>query len=507
LQPLSPQPYPSAFLEKTWKEVLLYQFHDILPGSSIKRVYDESLPRCAHMLSEVEARTQALRSQVAENIEVQASQSPPAVKRALCFNSLSWERSAWITCEGKWIQVRVPPLGFALVETSGSQPEPASLGLTAAPDCLENELLCVRFAEDGSITSVFDKKAQREAIRPGQPANRLAVYRDHGDAWDFPLDYANQTPGAMQLISAEPRLAGPRAILKQVYRYAHSVMVQEISLESSRAWLEFDCRLTWRETAAMLRTSFPVNVHAEAATFEIQFGSIQRPTHRNTTWDLAKDEVPGHKFADLSQGDYGVALLNDSKYGYKVKDGVIDLNLLRSVPYPRPTPGAGQPAEGEPDLNFTDQSEHAFRYALYPHTGDAVDGKERRSGEVSKAGYEFNYPLGVIPIVGSPQSNPPASALPASFSLCTVSAANVIVEAVKKAEDRGSLILRLYEACHAGALAEIRFGVPVDAAFETDLLENRTQVLALDGNRIQLVFQPYEIKTIEIMLAAAFTVT
>ena len=498
--------YPASLLERTWKEVLLYQFHDILPGSSIKRVYDESLRRYAEMLAEVQEATRTFQHQIAAQVDTKGFQSP-----VICFNSLSWERTAYVKAGEQWMKVTVPPMGYATLDQppgvvvgdgryamyhrstsqyngyNGENPR----GL-ASRDCLENETLRVTFAADGSILSVYDKQVEREAIRPGQVGNRLAVYRDHGDAWDFPLDYASQTPAYMQLVSAEPRVQGPRAILKQVYRIGHSELVQEISLESGRSWVEFDSRLSWRETTSMLRTSFPVNVHAEVATFEIQFGSIQRPTHRNTTWDLAKDEVAAHKFADLSQGDFGVALLNDSKYGHKVKDGVIDLNLLRSVPYPRPTPGAGEPQPGDPHLGFTDQAEHTFRYALYPHTGNVV------AGGVVRAGYEFNHPPEVMATRSQPGSLPPTA------SLLQVDAPNVIVEAVKQAEGDGyigdgqELIVRMYETSHAAGRATIKFGFPVEAVFETDLMENLLGKLLLEENAVKLEFKPFEIKTIKI---------
>ena len=153
----------------------------------------------------------------------------------------------------------------------------------------------------------------------------------------------------------------------------------------------------------MLRTSFPVAVHAEEAAFEIQFGHVRRPTHRNTTWDLAKDEVAAHKWVDLSQRDYGVALLNDSKYGHKVKDSVIDLNLLRSVPYPGYNTALDLtvPAD-EPHPGYTDQADHIFSYALYPHAGDLV------AGQVVQAGYEFNLPLRQV----NGQAHPGGAACP-----------------------------------------------------------------------------------------------
>ena len=413
------QDYPSALLERTWKEVLLYQFHDILPGSSIKRVYDKSLNRYAEMLSEVQAAARRFQDQIAAQTNTSGMASP-----LICFNSLSWERTEWVKTGDDWLQVTVLPLGYAVLDnTPGLLETPQA---SADPSCLENEDLCVTFAPDGTIVSVWDKRLNREAVTPGQPANLLRVYADHGDAWDFPLDYASQTPTVMQLVSTEARLDGPRPLITQVYRLGHSQMEIDISLVSrsqGKSWIEFDCQLSWREPRAMLRASFPVNVHADSASFEIQFGTIQRPTHRNTTWDLAKDEVAAHKFADLSQADYGAALLNDSKYGYKVKDGVIDLNLLRSVPYPRPTPGAVPPPPGEPDFNFTDQAEHAFRYAFYPHAGDVTQ------GDVVRAGYEFNHPLEIVAMRKTPADL--AAAMPPSASLLQIDTPNVIVEAVK----------------------------------------------------------------------------
>jgi len=207
------------------------------------------------------------------------------------------------------------------------------------------------------------------------------VYADLGDAWDFPMDYAEQTPRYFELVSATPRVDGPRAVMDQIYRLGASELRQEIALTAGSPRLDFISQLRWREPRAMLRASFPVAVHAEDATFEIQFGHIRRPTHRNTTWDLARDEVMAHKWADLSQRDYGVALLNDCKYGHKVKGNTIDLNLLRSVPYPGPglwRMRAWWP--GSRTMPTTDQCDHIFTYSLYPHPGDHVEGRSSRQG-------------------------------------------------------------------------------------------------------------------------------
>jgi alpha-mannosidase len=348
-------------------------------------------------------------------------------------------------------------------------------------------LLRVTFDRGGAILSVYDKELDREAIAPQQRANRLAVYTDLGDAWDFAMDYAETEPRYMSLVSATPRVDGPRAVLTHVYALGHSELVQDVSLTAGSRQIVFETRVRWRETATMLRTSFPVAIHAEAATFEIQYGHVQRPTHQNTTWDLARDEVVGHKWADLSQGDYGVALLNDSKYGHRVKGNTLDLNLLRSAFYPGPRLVADEDVEpGAPHDGYTDQRDHTFTYALYPHEGDAI------AGGVVQAGYELNVPLRVVPATVHEGSEP----LERSF--VAVGAASVIVEAVKMAEDADDVVVRLYQSAHAGVRTAIRFGFPVSAADEVNLMEEEAKPLVVEDDTVRLTFRPFEIKTLRL---------
>jgi alpha-mannosidase len=305
------------------------------------------------------------------------------------------------------------------------------------------------------------------------------------------MDYAEQTPRTMELVSSVARIDGPLAILKQTYRLGTSELVQEIVLASGRSRLDFVTKLHWRERASMLRTQFPVAVYAEVATYEIQFGHLQRPTHRNTTWDLARDEVVAHKWADLSQRDFGVALLNDSKYGHKIKGNVIDLNLLRSAPYP----GANREVNstfpaGEPHLGYTDQSDHVFTYALYSHAGDAVEG-----GVIEEA-YALNVPLSVTAVT------PREGTAPRSMSWLQLDTPNVVIEAVKQAEDGDDVIVRLYEAAGASADATLSLNFPVAAASLADLMENVLEVLDVVDGSVRLSFTPFEIKTLRIKLGA-----
>lgn len=471
--------YPKTRLDEIWREVLLYQFHDILPGSSIKRVYDESVARYSILLGEVQGMIRSAEQAAALNVDTQTLKSP-----ALVFNSLSWQRSQWLKIGETWKKVAVPALGYCAVDAAAADDLPA---LTASPTLLENDCLRVEFAADGSIFSIWDKSASRQAVADGQHANRLAVYRDTGDAWDFALDYRDQTPQTMQLVSSEAHVDGPRAVLLQTYSYGRSELVQEISLTAGSPCLEFDNRLRWCEINTMLRTSLPAAVHADEATYEIQFGVMRRSTHRNTTWDLARDETVGHKYADLSQGDYGVALLNDSKYGHRVKENVLDLNLLRSVLYPGPRHvQEGETLPGQPDYAYTDQAEHVFRYAFYPHKGDCA------AGRVAQAGYEFNIPLRSVSV------KPQAGSRPACFSWLSVDAPNVIVEAVKQAEDSRDVIVRLYETTHAGVRAGLHFGFTPQSVSEVTLMEEPLRPLELTGDRLELEFKPFEIKTLKV---------
>ena len=479
---LAGTPYPAARLQTIWREVLLYQFHDILPGSSIKRVYDESVARYESLLHEA-------REQVSENDVCLAGlvDTAGAVAPVLVQNSLSWPRTEWVQADGRWLHVTVPSMGYRVVDAAAAEPAPA---VSASASSLENDLLRVAFAADGSIGGIYDKRAGREVLPAGETANRLAVYRDLGDAWDFPMDYAEQTPRTMALVSAEPSVDGPRAVLRQTYRLGHSELVQEISLTAGSARLDFASRLRWRETGSMLRTSFPVAVHATEATYEIQFGYVRRPTHRNTTWDLARDEVAAHKWVDLSQRDYGVALLNDSKYGHKIKGNVIDLDLLRSVPYPGPALVKDEDvAPGEPHHAYTDQCDHLFTYALYPHLGDHVEGR------VAQAGYELNVPLRAMGLA------PRAGGRPAEAAFIQVEAPNVFVEAVKQAEDGDDLIVRLYESAGQNAHTAVHFGLPTGQVAEAGLMEDTLAVLPSHDGSVTLDFGPFEIKTLRVACA------
>ncbi len=462
--------YPSAELEKIWKEVLLYQFHDILPGSSIKRVYDESLERYAAMLQQVERMITASYESFASSIG-----------EAGVMNSLPWEREQWLKLDDRWLRLRVPPMGFisrgsetgSIAEKGPAFPEmKVSLNELAA----ENDLLKVTFGAEGEILSIRDKEHDREVVLPGGKANALRVFHDEGDAWDFPPAYRQSGEAPLTIEGIEAFLDGPTAGLTMRYRFGRSSLTQRVVLTAGSRRIDFVTEADWRESSKMLRTSFPVNVRADYVSCEIQFGYIRRPTHRNTSWDFAKDEICAHHWIDLSEPDYGVALLNDCKYGHRAEHNVLDINLLRSPSYPDPE---------------ADRANHTFTYSLYPHPGDHVQ------AEVYKRGYELNVPLrAIFPSDATGNDTTRKSAERDSF--LKLDGQNVMVETVKRAEDGGDIVIRLYETAGTRARTNLHAGFPMAEAWITDLLERPIRPLLIDGRTLSLAFEPFEIMTLRV---------
>jgi alpha-mannosidase len=455
--------YPHEALERIWKEVLLYQFHDILPGSSITRVYDEARARYAVLAREVEELTAASDMTLCAQIGRSQAKRPVVV-----VNSLPWDRNEWLRLDGRWLKASVPSLGYAVIDAVAETSFEAPMVSEAL---LENEKLRITFDSTGAITSWLDKEAGREALAPGTLGNVLAVYRDDGDAWDIPMDYRERGPQRLRLKSIEIVQDGPRAALCHIHRIGKSTIRQEVVLFAGSRRVDFVTHVEWRESGKMLRTSFAPAVSASEATCDIQFGSIRRPTHTNTAADWARFEICAHKWIDISDRGYGVALLNDCKYGHRVHGNVLDLNLLRSPGHPDPV---------------ADRGEHEFTYSLYPHAGDHV------AGGVVRAGYELNVPL-------RPLAAPPGGGtLAASASWFRINKSGVVVETVKQAEDGNGFTLRLYESAGASTRAELRCGFAIAEAAETNLIEEAPAPLKFTGDKLRLDFRPFEIRTLRL---------
>ncbi len=440
--------YPKQQLDEIWKEVLLYQFHDIIPGSSIKRVYDESVARYEILLSKVQGMTEDCYKEIAADAALTA------------FNSLSWERTEIVEQDGSIYEMKVPALGYT------KQKAPViNVQAEVGRDYLENEYLRAVFGEDGALVSLFDKSAKRESL--SGPSNLFAVYDDlNADCWDIAIEYTDRKPEYFTLEGQKFYVKGAYATCEQCYAYGQSQIVVRIQLGHESKRLEFDIKVEWKENLKMLRTSFETDILAKEASYEIQFGQIKRPNNDNTLWQKAQFEVCGHKWVDLSEADYGVALLNDCKYGYRVLGKVIDMNLLRSQNYP------GESA---------DRGNHQIRYALYPHTGD------ERTGQVHKQAYEFNVPVILQKGEGS---NTVTSQLVSG-------AENVVIETIKKAEDENSCILRLYEPYGATVGTSLQFDKQYTSIYKCNLMEEEEEVIG-SGDSLSLKVKPFEIVTLKL---------
>ncbi|THF75489.1 alpha-mannosidase [Cohnella fermenti] len=457
--------YPGEELERIWKEVLLYQFHDIVPGSSIGRVYDESLERYEALYKETLGLQREAYGRLAALL---GANGEPVL-----FNSLPWEREGWIESGGEWLAVRAPSMG-AVRLADASRKLPSESVPVCADGVLENDRLRVRFAADGSLSSVFDKAAGRESLAAGGRGNALAVFHDSGDAWDFPRDYRQMPAGEIKLEQAEFRVEGHRAVSRQVYRYKDSEIRQIVSLAAGEDMVVFETEVDWRESGKMLRTSFDTSVRADMASCEIQFGYLRRPTSRNTLLEFARDEVCAQRYIDLSETEFGVALLNDCKYGHRAEGGTLDLNLLRSPSYPDPN---------------ADRAEHRFKYALMPHKGDHV------RANVVRRGYEFNIPL--VALHDTPASLPGATNAAGSRSWLSIDSPSLIIDSVKKAEDGDELVLRIYESAGSPvARARLSIGFPCADAWASTIMEERGEALSIADGCVELEFRPFEVKTI-----------
>ena len=254
--------------------------------------------------------------------------------------------------------------------------------------------------------------------------------------------------------------------------WAHSTVTQTIWFYDGTTRIDFETVADWHEHHQMLKAAFPVDINADKATFEIQFGTVERPTHKNTSWDAAKFEVCAHKYADLSDGGYGVAILNDCKYGHDIHDGVITLSLLRS------------PTDPNPDA---DQGEISFTYALMPHEGRLQD------TDVVQHAYYLNYPMTATKATGS------KNVLPLSYSPLHISHANIICETVKEAEDGAGTVLRLYECQNRRTNATLTLGLPAARVLLCDMLERELGELPLQDNQVTLPFKGFEIITIKVL--------
>jgi alpha-mannosidase len=488
--------YQREELETAWKTLLLNQFHDILPGTSIGEVYEETHRELADVV------------RIARKLRDRALSPPPEAKPALLVANVSLNPrplSVLLDPESR-------PVGEARVAGADGRPLPAqeteSGGLLVhAPDLsvpglgwstltsqhesalargetqdvgaevagrravLDNGLLRVEVGEDGTLHGVYDREAGREVL-DGR-ANQLWAYTDkprNWEAWDVDEGYEQEGEEISGVESVEVVEYGPlRASVRVVRRWRGSTIAQTYRLLSGSRRVDIESYVDWHERRVLLRTLFPLAVRSHETTCETMFGAVRRPTHHNTPWDATRFEVSAHRFCDLSEPGYGVALLNDGKYGHSAKGNVVGISLLRSPLYPDP---------------FADEGEHRFTYSLFPHPGDWT------TAGVAREAFALNTPLFPVMTQGD--------ALPQEFSLVETEGLELALGSLKLAEDGEGMILRLYEPHGARGKCTLRFARRVERVERVNLLEEAERPVEVHRGAVRLRVRPFEVVTLSV---------
>ncbi len=450
-------PYPAEALERCWKRVLLNQFHDILPGSSIERVYTEARKLYDGILAD------------AAELTARAAGALTAGTGRTWFNSLSWERRALVRTEQGYGIAVIPPMGWTSEADMTPPAQPVSVRMEDGEAVMSNGLLTVRINSRGEIVSCVDAGGHS---RLGGPGNVLRMYKDVPrlyEAWDLDSTYEYcpvplEDAGCISIAECTPWKC--TVLVRRAF--SGSALVQRISLESGRTRVDFETEADWHEQHRVLKAVFPTGIQADEGLNEIQFGYVRRPTHRSRPYDADRYEVCNHRYTALCDENRGAAVLNESKYGVSMAGDEIALTLLR--------------APKSPDFH-ADMGHHAFTYSYYVWDGPFIG-----SGVV-REGYELN-----VPVTEAGGTAPAAS-------MMSVDAGNVIIDTVKEAEDgSGDLILRLYECKRAAADAVLTVRLPVEAAWRCDLLEQKEQELPVREGKLNLTFRGFEVKTLRLRL-------
>lgn len=455
--------YPKTALMEGWEKILLCQFHDVLPGSSIRPVYDDTDAIYPKVMGDGKAISAQIKEAIAKGVKTYGG--------LLVFNPNSFETSAEVMAEGEWRYVeKIPALGWAVV------PPADKIVPEVDGRKIENDFLIVEFDENMNISRIFDKKANREVLKSGEVGNGLYAFEDYPrayDAWEITNYYKDKKYPINDVVACERYECGEKAGFVVTRRFRNSAIRQIITLDGHTSNIGFDTEIDWHEEHILLKAAFPFDINATSATYDVQFGYVERPTHSNTEWDAAKFEVCAHKYADISERGYGVSLINDCKYGHSAEGSTLSLTLLKCATHPDPN---------------ADKGHHRFTYTLYPHMGDFAS-----AGTVENA-YILNNPLECVPM--SRQDG----ALPEKFALIKIDGSGVFIDTVKKSEDGDGIIVRLYDAVNSRGTHTLTFGMPISSAYVCDLLENELSELNVDGKNVKIDVKPFEIVTLKIKM-------
>jgi alpha-mannosidase len=486
--------YPQEQINQIWQILMRNQFHDILPGSSIKEVYDDSKEEYQKIFRETKELTDRALSVLTDRIDAPkgslilynpnsvSAEAPVLLPEGVTGNALKMGETVipvQHTEEGAVAVLSgVPSKGYCTCEML-DQAEGSESTMTITPERVETECFIVELNEKGQLGRIYDKKAGRELIPEGKAGNVIVSYEDRPhnfDAWDINNYYTEKSWEVDDVQSITVTENGPvRGCIRVERKYLDSTIVQYLYFYPELYRIDIRNEIDWKEKQILLRAYLPVEIHSEEATFEIQYGNVKRPTHFNTSWDFAKFETCAHKWIDLSEDGYGVSVLNDCKYGCDIHNGVIGLSMLKSAVYPNPE---------------ADKEHHSFTWSICPHE------EGWRQGETVAKAYLLNNPY-----QGMIKENE-GGTLPQCSSFVKTDQSNIVIEALKKAEDSDDMVIRLYECYNRRGKAALEFAKPVRSAVICNMLEeNEAEPIQIDGCRVEFYMNPYEIKTIKIKLA------
>lgn len=466
--------YPYETFNEAWELVCLNQFHDIIPGSSIHEVYVESQEQYEQIREMVtSARDDAL-AVIRQHISGDV----------LVINPTSAASWAVATFPDKQAPVAVNVLPYSVQGfTETYKPELPDTEFIATANLLENAYLRVEINDSGDITRIYDKLQKREVLPEGEIANQWIAFEDrpnNWDAWDVDMFYDDKSWLAEPATSIELVENTPlRATIEIKRRILNSEYTQRISLDVFKPRIDFDTSINWRERHILLKTAFPVDILSPVATYEIQWGHVQRPTHRNTSWDWARFETCAQKWVSLSEDDYSVALLNDCKYGYDIHDNVIRMSVLRAPTNPDPE---------------ADQGEHTFKYSLLVQSGD-----HGTQAEIIAQAYHLNDPN--IVTTGDATVQQAHELLEKPFVIDEMG--KIVIATVKRAEDGDGVIVRGYEPLRRRGEVTLKTAFPMKAAYRTNILEENQEELTVgdDGHSVTFAVTPFKIVTLRLIPA------
>lgn len=454
-------PIDKEAMEKAWKLLLKNQFHDILPGSSLQEVYKDSKKDFAEIYKICNTLNEKFYSFV-----LQSERSGWTV-----FNPHGYDWSGYICIDGRYYYAKdVPAKGYKHFLFNE---EFYRKDLNLANNELQNKFFYIKFNDKLQIISLFDKVNCRELISPDQVGNKMVAFEDaplEYDAWEL-RDWYKEKGYEIDTVKKIEVIAGGDVMgLKITKTYLNSEIIQIIRIYEKMPRIDFDTEILWSESNTILKVFFPFDVNGDKAVCDIQFGNVERPTHANTSWEKAKFEVPAHKFVDLSEGNYGIAIMTDCKYGYSLEDSTIGISLLRSPTWPD---------------KDADKGLHKFIYSIYPHRGNFYE------SDVVRMAYDLNMPL--IACKGTPQ-------IISTYSFCRCDDINIILETVKLAEQDDGIVLRLYETQNKRTSTILHFSEKLGKVYKINCLEEgETEMPFTDEKDFKLEVRPYEIITLKIL--------